>query len=385
MKSILTIAGHHVRILFKDRTALALMLLLPLVLSWVTGLAFGGIGSRGTYSVPIAFVDQDGGPIARSIIETLSEPPYAPRLVSDEEARLLVSKREVTAALLIPANLESKLQNNDQIIITILRANFQESPRMIEQQLNQLLLKIRAAAAAANLGAEENWQGTFERVLNLWSPTPPVTVKSQTVFYEDNIPDGFNLASPGYVVMFGMMTVITAGGVTLLSERDSGTLRRLLATPITSRQILIGKMLGIVSTGILQMSILIAAGRLIFQVNWGANLPALAMLVVGLSFAATGIGLFLAAICRTTAQANAIGLLTVLVMSMLGGTWWPMEVMPRHMQIVAKTIPSGWAMEGFTNIILRGAALGEVVVPTLVLAAFGLVFLTLGSLLFRFE
>jgi ABC-type multidrug transport system permease subunit len=386
MRSVLVLAQQHIKGLFKDRTALILLVALPLVLSWVTGMAFGGPGAaRGSYSIPIAFVDYDGGPIAEQIIQAMSVPPYAPRLVNGDEARELVRTREVTTALFIPPGLQDSLQANQEVVITVLRGNFRESPRMVEQHLNLLLLRIKAAAAAANL-APEDWLGTFSAAAALWSPRPPVMVISETITYQSpQIADGFNQASPGYVVMFGMMTVITAGGVSLLVERDNGTLRRLLASPVTKAQILAGKTLGITATGILQMGILITAGRLLFNVNWGANIPALALLVITLSIAATGIGMFLAAICRTTAQANAVGVLSVLVMAMLGGTWWPMEVMPRHMQVIAKMFPSGWAMEGFINIILRGASLGEVMLPVLVLLAFGLVFLALGTWLFRFE
>lgn len=88
-------------------------------------------------------------------------------------------------------------------------------------------------------------------------------------------------SSPGFVVMFGMMTVITAGAGTMLTERENGTLARLLAAPLNRFHLFSGKVLGLMASGVLQMTLLIAAGRFLFNVEWGRNLPALFFLVLG--------------------------------------------------------------------------------------------------------
>ncbi len=390
MRQVFLIAENHARTLFKDRTAVLIMLLLPLALSFVTGMAFGDISTESQrYGVPVAFVDGDGGLVAQSIIDAMSVYPYSPQSAGEDEARQLVRDREVAVAVFIPPGLEQSLQQELPIEITVLRSSYQESPRMVEQHLNGLLLRIRSAAAAANLArsASIDWSDAYAQAQSLWEPFPPVTVTSTTVALEPktHIPTGYNLASPGYVVMFGMMMAISAGASIILAERDGGTLGRLLTSPLSQSQLLLGKALGIMITAVIQMSILIALGQMIFGVSWGSNLPGLVMLVITLSMAATGIGMFLASLCRTSSQASATGVLTVLVLSMLGGTWWPLEVMPSHMQTIARTIPSGWAMDGFTSIIMRGAGPGDVLVHALVMAAFGAVFLFAAIKIFRYS
>lgn len=72
-----------------------------------------------------------------------------------------------------------------------------------------------------------------------------------------------------------------------------------------------------------------------------------------------------------------------MLMAMLGGTWWPVEILPSYMQLIAKLVPSGWAMQGFVDLIMRNADLGRLALPVLVLFAFGAVFLTLGAVLFK--
>ena len=144
-------------------------------------------------------------------------------------------------------------------------------------------------------------------------------------------------------------------------------------------------MLGLMITGILQMSIMIMAGRILFNVEWGRNLPALFLVVISLSFASTGFGLMLSSLSKSKGQAEAVGVLSVIVMSMLGGSWWPVEILPATMQTVAKLVPAGWAMEGFIAVIMRGAGAGEVLLPFAVMMGFGIVFVIIGVSLFRHE
>ncbi len=308
-----------------------MMLAVPLILSFVTGLAF----SQDEYSVPVAFVDNDGSEIAQDMIRALSVPPYRITIVAEEEARDLVGDREVSAAIIIPPGLERSLREGEPEEIAVLRADFQESPRMVEQHLTGLLVQIQSAAAAASLAEARgvSWTEAYRAARDLWEPDPPVTVEVTALdgTIHSEIPIGYNLSSPGYVVMFGMMTVIVAGASTILSERDGGTLGRLLAAPLSRSQLMTGKTLGIILGGIVQMFLLILLDQILFGVNWGSNLPALMLLVISLGIASGGIGIFLASLCRTSSQASATGVLVVLTMSMLGGTWWPLEVIPSHM------------------------------------------------------
>ncbi len=387
MRTMLLITQAHLRILSKDKTTLVVALLLPLILSLVTGLAFGG-GQTGSYQVNVAFVDEDGGMVSDSIRAVFTQEPFLLHETTRDEARDLVRERRVQVAVMVPPGMEESLRQRTPLDVAILRSDFQESPRMVEQELSALFLEIRATAAAANLLYDRGvpWADAYRQTSLLWKPQPPVTVEMEGIQrQESDIPMGFNLASPGYVVMFGLMLAISGGSSSLLAERHGGTLQRLMAGPVQRWHLFIGKFLGIAATAVLQMSVLVILGAVLFGVNWGNNVPGLALLIVTLSLAASGAGMFLASLCRTSSQASAVGILSVLVMAMLGGTWWPLEVMPRSLQVAAKLVPSGWAMEGFTHIIMRQAQLGDVVVNALVMLVFAGVFVSLGIRLFRYH
>jgi ABC-2 type transport system permease protein len=168
-------------------------------------------------------------------------------------------------------------------------------------------------------------------------------------------------------------------------EREQGTLRRLLAMPFDRANILLGKMLGIYLAGLFQIVFLILAGIILFGVGWGQSPLALALMVLGFAFAVTGLSIAMAALARTPAQVNSLTTLVVLSISALGGAWWPLEVVPPILQTVAHFTPVAWAMDGFHDIVTRGLDVTAVLPEFGVLVGFGLVFILIGLLRFRYE
>ncbi len=389
MNNIIWIAHNHIKLLFKDKNNFILLLALPLALTLIFGALFGGGGGSGDIVVvPLAVVDYDETDISRYMGDALDNDGTLVEYYEEDAARQLVKNRDVSVALIIPAGFEDKLKDGTPSSLTLVRADLQESPGLVEQQLNEILYRLQANAAVAVMGKEvagEEWIKLFHLAEEKWHPAPAVSVEMETVTVSsgEKIPSGHSHSSPGFVVMFGMMTVITAGAGTLLQERENGTLARLLSAPLNRFQLFSGKMTGLMAGGIAQMAILIIAGRLLFNVDWGRNITALLLIVLALSFASTGFGMLLSSVSRTRAQAETAGILSVVLMSMLGGSWWPVEILPSYMQVMAKTVPSGWAMEGFVDLIMRGAGPAEVALPVLVLFAFGIVFATLGITLFK--
>ena len=389
MSYILQIATNHLRLLLKDRTSYILLLALPLALTFITGAIFGGGGGGGEIrTIPVSVTDYDNSEISAFIGESLETESINVTNLTEAEAREKVESRDISAAVIIPEGFGESLKRQAPKDIKIIKADLSESPGLAEQQANAVMYRLSAGAAAATILDKEasmDWIETFMEAGEKWDP-PPVIVNIERVTREqEEFPTGANHSSPGFVVMFGMMTVITAGAATLLEERENKTLARLMSAPLSKFHIISGKMLGLMITGILQMTIMIMAGRILFNVEWGRNLPALFLIIIALSFASTGFGLMLSSLSKSKGQAEAVGVLSVIVMSMLGGSWWPVEILPSTMQTVAKLVPAGWAMEGFVAVIMRGAGVSEVLLPFGVMMGFGILFVTIGISFFKHD
>jgi ABC-2 type transport system permease protein len=172
------------------------------------------------------------------------------------------------------------------------------------------------------------------------------------------------LIAPGMALMFLMYTV-TYGGRSLLAERNQGTLPRLLVSPTSSTQVLAGKVFGIFITGVAQMLILILGTALLFGLHWGDPLATL-LLVLAAVAAATGWGLLVASLSKTTAQISSVGSALMLIFGLLGGSFFSMSALPRWVQVFSHISPNAWGMDGFSSLAL-GDGLSAITTPVLAL------------------
>ncbi|MBA3075087.1 MAG: ABC transporter permease, partial [Anaerolineae bacterium] len=172
------------------------------------------------------------------------------------------------------------------------------------------------------------------------------------------------LLAPGMALMFLMYTV-SNGGRTLLVEKAGGTLPRMLISPTSSFQILGGKVFGIFLTGLAQLVILILGTTLLFKLDWGDPLAVL-VLVAAAALAATGWGILLAAVLKTSGQVSAVGTAIMLIFGILGGSFTNIGIMPNWVQWVSRISPNRWGLDGFTNLAM-GGNLANIVIPVIAL------------------
>jgi ABC-2 type transport system permease protein len=180
-----------------------------------------------------------------------------------------------------------------------------------------------------------------------------------------------------FFMMFGALNV--ARGI--LEEDEEGTLRRLFTTPTPLREILGGKFLSIFLTVLVQIALLLVAGRLIFGTRWGG--PAQVVLLT-LDGAAVGAGLavLLISLARTSRQAGSVSSGVVLVLALLGGNFVGSVSDTGVFSVIQRLTPNGWLLRAWIT-TLNGGSLSDIVLALLLVAAFALVTFSLGLLRFR--
>ncbi|MFI5269359.1 MAG: ABC transporter permease, partial [Chloroflexota bacterium] len=211
---------------------------------------------------------------------------------------------------------------------------------------------------------------------------PPVAVQTvnatgRTINFQDQ-------TVPGYALMFALFG-ITGGAGSLLEEKESGTVKRLLIAPLPPLALLGGKALALFVQSVAQLSLLFGLGALLFKIDLGPSLPALALLIVGTSLAATGLGMILVSFVRTQRQLRPITTLVTLGFSAIGGSWFPLALEPQWMQNVSKISLNAWAMQGFTGLMIFGKSFSQVLPNILALFLYGAVCMAIGVRLFRFR
>jgi ABC-type multidrug transport system permease subunit len=236
--------------------------------------------------------------------------------------------------------------------------------------LNLEALQTDAATRASSLLKDKLFEVKVEQILaNASSSTAEASGSSQT--------------APGMTLMFALLFGAQTG-LALQRERSGGTLARLFAAPVGWGAVMFGKLLGNAFILVLQLFAMIAFSSLALGVHWG-NIGALLPPVLAFGFMASSFGGLTAAMTRTSAQLTSFSTLAVTVTSALGGLWWPLDVTPVWMQTLAKILPTYWGMSALQDVILRGANFSSVLPSTVILLGFGMLFLVVGSRVFRYE
>ncbi len=156
-------------------------------------------------------------------------------------------------------------------------------------------------------------------------------------------------SSASMAILF-LMFAVTSGGRTLLAEREWGTLPRLLVSPTPALAILVGKMAGIVLTGVLQVFVLWGATSVI-GAYWG-NPVGVIVAILTLVLCASGVGAVVSAWAKSPGQAGAIGTAVTLVGSALSGSFFPRANLPLWVQRLSLVTPQAWGIEIFSRLQL---------------------------------
>lgn len=197
----------------------------------------------------------------------------------------------------------------------------------------------------------------------------------------------YQLLVPSYLVMFAFFLVLTVGWL-FVAERRQGTMKRLVAAPLSRGQILLGKLIPCLVLSLFQGFFLLGAGKLLFGMSWGPAPGWVALVVITTSLAAMGLALLVASVARTETQVAIYGTLLVLVLAGLSGSLMgDRALMPDEMQTISRFTPHAWALDAYRQLLANPAApnLAMVALACGVLTAFGVAFIGLAWWWLRLE
>lgn len=393
MLTILNLAWLDLLRLFRDRTQLGVMIALPLMLTALFGMMSGG----GERAISVAVSDPDRTAYSDEIAAALPADGYAVARVTEDEARRMASSGEVAAAILIPAGFGDDILAGIDTTVTVVKDPRSTSALAIVEAVrgrahrmsaNATTVRIVRSAfrdASSRTGAPLSAPppgDIYAYADRLWEPDPPlsvarVAVTASKVRGSSTIAQGMPQYSLGFTLMFMLfMGFGVAGG--FLEDREQGTLARLLVSPAPRSLLVLGKVTGVYVTVLFEALVMIGAGALVFRVPWGDDPLGVTMIVATFALAATGLGVMASTLVRSRGQLSAVTAAGATALSMLGGCYWPLDVVNPTMRAVADFTPTGWAMQGLTDVVVRSQGAAQAVLPSLVLVGMAAVFLAIG-------
>jgi ABC-2 type transport system permease protein len=177
------------------------------------------------------------------------------------------------------------------------------------------------------------------------------------------------------------MTMFTA--VAIVRERERGNLELLITTPASSLELMLGKLVPYVFIGLIQTTLVLLLGVLLFHVPINGNLFAFYFAALLFIAATLTLGLIASTIAETQMQAFQMSVFVLLPSILLSGFIFPFDGMPAVARWIAQLLPLTHFVELVRGIVLRGAGLAELQVPIYKLLAFTAAALTVVTLRFH--
>ncbi len=233
-------------------------------------------------------------------------------------------------------------------------------------------------------------EGAINEDLFDFSPWLDIQETYATEFGFTTMPTSVQQNVPAWA-LFGVFFISVPMAGSLIKERESKTLDRLMSMPVSGFTLLAGKIGAYILVCGVQFSMIFLIGKYLLPLAGTSpfilgNQPlAIALIVVATTMAATGYGIMLGTVARTYEQTAVLGPISIVIAAALGGVMVPVYLMPEPMQLLSNVSPFSWALDAFYDIFLRGGDLNSVVPEAACLLAFSAITITIAWIAMKFR
>lgn len=407
-KQILTLSKKEIRLWAQRPGQWIVLFVVPLVFIYIFGTAFGG----GIPTVTIYVVNEDDSDFAQLVFFNLQNADNldVEELSTREQADARVGAGERMAALIIPTGFGDAVMTDDGAVLEVLvdpardeqakivvgLANAAIVRQIVDAEVSRSVRQGMGDSMGDMMG--EDMSAENETMLSdfmeagmkgviasqvkdaLDDPLVNLDIKPASGADTDRTPNAMQAYVPGYSLMFAFF-LVTNLAVTVVEEREVGTLNRLLSTPASRGTLLLGKMLPYFLLAVIQLTTIFFVSVIVFDLDIGNSPLALGLIIVGSAAAIAGMGIMIAALVKNEGQASGLTILLILGMAAISGCLSPNIQIPG----ISLATPHYWSLLGFQNVMARGMGYSGALLPAGILLAFAAVFFTIGVKRFKFD
>jgi ABC-2 type transport system permease protein len=395
MKS-LHIAWKDFNIRIKDRKGFLTMILMPLILTAILGMALssvmGGNGGFSETNLGLYMADPDDELAEQFRTEVLSSLEFLTIKTASSEQQIhdWMDAGKIDVGLAIPKEWGKDINQGNVKEVAIFTANDKKmKASVIQSVLESYSERVKTVSVSANavlgeltqaqsvLTGEFDWKTEANQlVANIMaSGEEDIQLKEEAV--GEKMVSSMQYYAAAMAVMFLLFNA-TMGAKSILQERRTETLARLMISPTSNGSILMGKFLGTLLFALIQMLIFYVTTTLVFNVDWGGNLLQILAIGIAYSVAVSGLSMIIAAVVSDEKTTDLISGVGIQIFAILGGSMLPIFVFPESLQMVANITPNKWALTGFLD-IMTGTTWGQLMAPMTILFLTGFVSLTIGT------
>lgn len=355
---LLAIIKKEVRQLRRDRLTFGMIFGLPVMQI----LLFGYAINTDVRNIKTAVADQSGTHLSRQFVAELRETQVVDIVElanTAGEIELLLRRGDVSIGVLIPPDFDRRVVDQQRSAVQLLVDGSDPTILGVANLLRSMPIRfdstVQATAAAA-----------------------PIEVRP---YYNPERRTPVNIV-PGLMGIILMMTMMLFTAVAIVRERERGNLELLINTPVSSAELMIGKVTPYVFIGLLQLAIILGVGQLLFDVPVRGSIADL--YIAGSAFIAAnlGLGLLISTMTHTQFQAMQVTVLVLMPSILLSGFMFPFDGMPVFAQTIGEVLPTTHFIRLTRGIMLREAPLSELGFDLYYLLGFTLVVMSIAAMRF---
>ena len=383
----------------KDYRGFLLMLVMPIILTAILGLAlqpvFGSGGADLKINVGMYIADEDKLSLQfeNEVLRKLDSLTVK-SADSEEELKNMLKNKTIDVGISLPKQWGEMLQkgslkqatllvdSNKQLqtsIVDSIISSYTKRVQTISNSASTVIsdLFISTANSTQTVSAKELQTLVTNRLLEAQKQSYSVTTQS----VGEKTVSAMQYYAAAMCVMFLLFNIMI-GSKSLIQERQTETLSRLKISPTNNATIMIGKFLSIFYFSFIQFFLFYVTTSLFFQVEWGENIAQIMTVGLSYSVSVSGLAIFVASFITDMKTADLIGGWGVQFLAILGGSMLPIYLFPEIMKKIAALTPNNWALGSFLD-IMSDTSWTELTLSLVVLWLIGVATLTIGIWRFR--
>ena len=350
----------------RTRAMVAISLGIPLIQLLVLGFAV----STDVERIPTVVTDLDNSPVSRSIVSRLEHTRYLTvkyRTTDIRKATELLERGKVFLAVTIPRYFERDLVKGKY------------------PQLSVISDAQNTNVALTGIGYVRNivisWSTSFVREHGIPLSKNPVSVNTidleKRIWYNPEMKTAYNMI-PGIIVL--LLTVITMmlTGMSIVREREIGTLEQLIVSPMTRIELILGKTIPFAILGCIELLFSLLIARIIYRIPFVGSFPSFFVITIIFVFCTLGFGILISTIATTQQQALFTAWFTMVFCILMSGFFLPIENMPRTLYLLTYINPLRYYLAIVRGLLIKGTTFIELWQNTLALVIIAVTVLTIA-------
>ncbi|MGE5418035.1 MAG: ABC transporter permease [Acidobacteriota bacterium] len=365
MSRIMAIMKKEFLQIKRDRMTLAIVLMIPLIQI----LLFGYAIQTEVKHIPTVVFDQSLSQESRDMLESFTASGYFDIQYvagSYSDVNRMIDKGDAKVGIVFPPDFARDLKRGASASVQVL---VDASDSMVSNQ---------AIATANSIGLIKSQEVLFSKMR---VRTIPYNIEVRPWYNPDGITAYYMVPAICGIILTLTMMMLTA--VSIVRERERGTLEQLLVTPMKSYELMVGKTIPYIALGYIEMTVALVVGVIFFGLPIKGSLVELYILSLFFIVASLGLGIMISTVAKNQMQAFQMSFFVILPSILLSGFMFPRAGMPKIIYYISNVIPLTFYLDIIRGIILKGIGFSYLVKQVGVLLLFSVIFMTIASLRFK--